>query len=128
MVGKTIGRLTLKQCQARLDVDVGGIKVSGPSVCVERIACLVVAGLVQRTKVVPDLGDVRVEANGARVRVKRVAVLVDLVVKNTNRAPECRIATVTVHCLLIGFVGLGVLLLRHVAAAEKVPALGIVLV
>jgi hypothetical protein len=128
LVRKTVGGLSLKQCQARFDVDIGRIKIGGPGVCVERIACLVVARLVQRTKVVPNLRNVGVEANGTRVRVKRVAVLVDLVVENTNRAPECRVATVTVDCLLVGFVGLWVLLLRHVASAKKIPALGVVLI
>lgn len=111
MVRQTVCGLSLEQGKTRLDVNIGGIKISGPSVCVERIACLVVAGLVQRAEIIPNLGNVRVEANSARVRVKRVAVLVDLVVEDTNRAPECRVATVTVNCLLVGLVGLGVLLL-----------------
>jgi hypothetical protein len=128
LVGKTVGRLSLEQSKTRLDVDVGGIEVSSPRVCVERITSLVVARLVQRTKIIPNLRNVRVEANGTRVRVKRVAVLVDLVVEHTNRAPECRVATVTVYCLLVRFVGLGVLLLRHVATTEKVPTLSVVLV
>ena len=128
LVGKTVGRLSLEQSKARLDVNVGGIKVSSPRVCVKRITSLVVAGLVQRTKIVPNLRNVGVEANRTRVRVKRVAVLVDLVVENTDRAPEGRVATVAVDCLLVRFVRLGVLLLRHVASTEKVPALGVILV
>jgi hypothetical protein len=128
LVGKTVGRLSLEQSKTRLDVNVGGIKVSSPRVCVESVASLVVAGLVERTKVIPNLRNVRVEADGTRVRVKRVAVLVDLVVEHTNRAPEGRVATVTIDCLLVGFVGFGVLLLRHVATTEKVPTLSVVLV
>ena len=128
LVRKTVCGLSLKQSQTRLDVDVRGIKIGGPSVCVERITSLIVAGLIQRAKIIPDLRNVRVEANGARVRVKRVAVLVDLVVEDTNRAPECRIATITVNGLLVRLVGLGVLLLRHVAATKKVPTLGVILV
>jgi len=128
LVGKAIGRLSLEQRQTRLDVNIGRIKISGPGVCVKGIACLVVAGLVKRTKVIPDLRNVGVEADSTRVCIKRIAVLVDLVVKNTNGAPECRVATVTVDCLLIGFVCLWVLLLRHVASAKKVPALGIILI
>jgi len=128
LVRKTVGGLSLKQRQTRLDVNVGRIKISSPSVRIECITCLVVARLVQRTQVIPDLGDVRVETNGTRVRVKRVAVLVNLVVENTDRAPERRVATITVHCLLVGFVGLWVFLLRHVASSKKVPALSIILV
>ena len=128
LVRKAVCGLSLKQSKTRLDVDVGGIEISSSGVCVERIACLIVAGLVQRAEIIPNLRNVGVEANGARVRVKRVAVLVDLVVEDTNRAPERRVATVTVNCLLVGFVGLGVLLLRHVAPAEKVPTLGVILI
>jgi hypothetical protein len=128
LVRKTVGGLSLEQSKTRLDVDVGRIKISGPSVCVERITRLVVAGLVQRAEIIPNLRNVGVEANGARVCVKRVAVLVDLVVEDTNRAPERRVATVTVNCLLVGLVGLGVFLLRHVAPTKKVPTLGVILV
>jgi hypothetical protein len=128
LVRKAVGGLALEQRQAGLDVDICRIKVRGTGIGVKRIACLVVAGLVQRAKVIPDLRDVRVEADGTRVCVKRIAVLVDLVVQNTNRAPECWIATVAVHSLLVGFVGLRVLLLRHVASTKKVPALSVVLV
>lgn len=80
LIGKTIGGLTLKQCQTCLDVDIGGIEISSPGVCVECIACLVVARLVKRAKVVPNLRDIGVKSDGARVCVKRIAVLVDLVV------------------------------------------------
>ena len=128
LVRKTVRGLSLKQSKTRLDVDVGGIEISGPGVCVERITCLVVAGLIQRTEIVPDLRNVRIEANSARVRVKRIAILIDLVVEDTNRTPERRVAAVTVDCLLVGFIRLGILLLRHVASAKKVPTLGIILV
>ena len=71
----------------------------------------------QGTKIVPDLGDVGIQANSSGVRIKCVTVLVDLVIKHADRTPECRIAPVSVDCLLIGFVRLGVLLLRHVTSA-----------
>jgi hypothetical protein len=128
LVGKAVGGLALEQRQAGLDVDVCRIKVSGPGVGVKRITCLVVARLVQRAKVIPDLRDVRIEADGTRVCVKRITVLVDLVVQNTNRTPECRVATVAVYSLLVGFVGLWVLLLRHIASTKQVPALRVILV
>lgn len=128
LVREAIGGLPFKQCQACFDVDVGRIEISSASVRIERVAGLVVARLIQSTKVIPDFGNVGVQANGARVRVKRIAVLVDLIVEHTNRTPECRVATIAVHGLLVGFVGLGVLLLRHVASTKQVPALCIVLV
>jgi hypothetical protein len=128
LVREAIGGLTLKQRQACFDVDVCGIEISSASVRIERVAGLIVARLIQGAKVVPDFGNVGVEANGARVRVKRVAVLVDLVVEHTDRTPECRVAAIAVYGLLVGFVGLGVLLLRHVASTKQVPALSIILV
>jgi hypothetical protein len=65
----------------------------------------------QGTEVVPHLRNVRVQANSSGVRVKSIAVLVDLVVQHTNTAPERRVAAVTIHGLLISFIGFGVFLL-----------------
>lgn len=128
LVWKTIGGLTLEQSETCLDVDVGGVQVSSPCICVKRIACLVVARFVQRSQVIPNLRNVRVEADGAGVSVECIAVLVDLVVEHTNGAPESRVATVAVHCLLVRLISLGVFLLRHVTSAQQVPALRIVLI
>lgn len=84
LVGKTIGRLALEQGETRLDVDVRRIKISCAGVRVKSVTGLVVAGLIKRAKVVPDFRDVRVEADGARIRVQCITVLVDLVVKHTD--------------------------------------------
>jgi hypothetical protein len=65
----------------------------------------------QSTQVVPDLGDVRVQAYSAGVCIERISVLVNLVVQNANRAPESGIPSVSINSLLIGLVCLGVLLL-----------------
>lgn len=54
--------------------------------------------------------------------------MVDLVVQYSDRAPESRIPSIAVNGLLVCFVCLGVLLLRHVAATKKVPALRVALV
>ena len=54
--------------------------------------------------------------------------MIDLVVKNANRAPEGGVASIAVYGLLIRFVGLGELLLRHVATTEQVPTLRVVLI
>ena len=128
LVGKAIGGLAFEQRQACLDVDVCGIKISSTSVRIERVAGLIVARLIQSAKVVPDFRNVGVEANSTRVCVERITVLVDLVVEHTDRTPECRIAAIAVHSLLVGFVSLGILLLRHVASTKQVPALSIILV
>ena len=82
----------------------------------------------QCAKVVPNLGDVGVEANGSGVRIKRVSVLVDLVVQDSDGAPECRIASVTVDCLLVGLISFGKFLLCHVTATKQIPALGVLIV
>ena len=72
----------------------------------------------QSAKVVPNLRDVGVEANGSGVCVEGVAILVDLVVQDAYGAPECGIASVTVDCLLVGLVSLWEFLLCHVAAPK----------
>ena len=87
------------------------IEIVCPLVCIKRICCLVVAGLVQGTKVIPHLGDVGIQSDSSRVRIKRVPILVDLIVQNPNGAPKCRVAAITVDRLLVGLIGLGVLLL-----------------
>ena len=125
---------------------VGGIQFCCTGVRIQSIRRLIVAGFVlvristlwsqhgtgeqthQCAKVVPNLGDVGVEANGAGVGIKRVSILVDLVVQDSDGTPECRIAPVTVDCLLVSLVCLGKLLLRHVTATKQIPALGVLVV
>jgi hypothetical protein len=65
----------------------------------------------QSTQVVPDFGDVRVQAYRTGVSIKRISVLVDLVIQNANRAPKSWIPTVTIYSLLIGFICFWVFLL-----------------
>ena len=80
----------------------------------------------QSAKIIPDLADIRIDTNSTRVSVQGIAVLIDLIIKNTNRTPESRIPAISVDSLLICFVCLGVFLLRHVAASKKVPALRVI--
>lgn len=82
----------------------------------------------QCSQVVPHFRNVGIEADGTRVCVEGVAVLINLVVQHADGAPECGVAPVAVNGLLVGLVRLGKLLLRHVAASEQVPALRIGLV
>jgi hypothetical protein len=82
----------------------------------------------QGSKIVPNLGNVRVESNGSAVGIEGVPVLVDLVVQDTDGTPEGWVATVAVDGLLVRLVCLRVLLLRHVAPSEQIPALRIGLV
>lgn len=101
----------LQKLKSRLDVDIGRIEVSCALVRVERVSGLVVARLVQSTQVIPNFGNVGIQANCPGVRVKSVTVLVDLVIQHTYAAPEGRVPSVTVDSLLIGLVRFRVLLL-----------------
>lgn len=65
----------------------------------------------QSTQVVPDLGDVRIQAYSTGICIQRIAILVNLVVQDTNRAPECWIPAVAIYGLLIRLICLGVFLL-----------------
>lgn len=120
--------MVAQQVEPGLDMNVGWIKVGCTLVRVQGVTRLVVARFVQSAKIIPDLGDVRVETDGSAVGVEGIAVLVDLVVEDTDRAPEGRIPAVTVHGLLICLVCLAKLLLGHVAATKQVPALRVALV
>lgn len=82
----------------------------------------------QSAQVIPDLRNVRIEADGTGVGVERIAVLIDLIIQDTNRAPKSRVLSITVHGLLVGFVGLGIFLLGHVATTQQIPALGILII
>lgn len=74
-------------------------------------------------KVIPNFRDIGVQTDRTGVRIKRVTVLINLVIEDANRAPESGITSISVDCLLIGLIGLGILLLRHVTSTEKIPAL-----
>jgi hypothetical protein len=60
------------------------IQLCSASISVDGIGNLVVAALVQTSKVEPDLRDVRIDANCTRVCIKCITELIDLEVKNTN--------------------------------------------
>jgi hypothetical protein len=107
----------LQKLQAVLDRSVAGVKLGSAGIGVNGIGNLVVARLVERTQIVPHFRNVRVQADGARVGVERVAVLVDLVVQHTDRAPKGGITAVPIDGLLIRFVRLVVPLTSHEGAA-----------
>jgi hypothetical protein len=78
----------LQKLKALGDGRVAGIELSSLGTGVDGVVDLVVATLIQGPKVELDFRDIGVGANGAGVGIKGVAVLVDLEVENTNRAPE----------------------------------------
>lgn len=65
----------------------------------------------QSAEIVPDFGNVGVEADRAGVGVECVSVLVDLVIQDTNRTPKGGVLSITIDSLLVSLVGFGVLLL-----------------
>jgi hypothetical protein len=105
------------------DGNVTGIELCYTSVCINGVSDLVVAALIQASKVKTDFGDVRVDADGTRVSVEGVTVLTDLKIEYVDGAPEGRIATVPVDSLLVSLVSFVVLLTSHVGMIEKIPAL-----
>lgn len=117
-----------KELQSSLDVRVLRVQLSSSLISIESVCDLVVATLVQSTEIIPYFGDVWVQANGPRIRVQSITVLVDLIVQHTNGAPECRVSPVAVNSLLIGLISLRILLLRHVAPPKQIPALRIAVV
>ncbi len=80
-----------EQLETLLDLRVVGIEVGCALVRMDGVADLVVASFVQAAKVEPDFRDVRIETDGTRVGIQCIAVLVDLVVENTDGAPEGRV-------------------------------------
>lgn len=82
----------------------------------------------ESAKVIPNLRDVRIQANSSRVSVQCIPVLVDLVIEHTNRAPEGWVLSIAIDSLLVCLIRFGILLLRHVASAKQVPTLSILVV
>lgn len=74
--------------------------------------------IYQCAQVVPDFRDVRIQSNSAGISVKSIPVLVDLVVQDTDRAPEGWVAPIAINRLLVCFVRFRVFLLRHVTSAK----------
>lgn len=117
-----------EKLETSLDVRVTRVELCCSLICIEGVGDLIIAGFVQSAEIVPHFGDVRVEANGTRVGIQGITILVDLVVQHTNRAPERGVLAITVHGLLVCLVRFWVLLLGHVASAEEIPALGILVI
>lgn len=127
-----IGTTRAKKLEASFDVRVTWIQFCRPLVGVQGISDLVVARLVlhtalvtsytykksryslktyQSAEIVPDLRNVRVQANSPRVRVQSISVLVDLVIQDTDGAPKSGILPIAIHGLLVGFICFWILLL-----------------
>lgn len=150
-------RLSLEKSQTCFDMDVSRVQVSRTPVRIKCVRRLVVARLVlesgpsaklsrslrplyhsvrrfkeentyQSTQIVPHFRNVRVQANSTRVSIQSITVLIDLIIQNTNGAPESGITTITVDSLLVSLVCLGVFLLRHVTSTQEIPALGVVVI
>lgn len=100
-----------KQLKASFDVRVSGIKLCGSLIRIKSIVDLVVARFIQCTQIVPDLRNIWVQADSPTVCIQCIAVLINLVVENTDRAPESGITPISVNSLLIRLVSLRILLL-----------------
>ncbi|KAG1773663.1 hypothetical protein EV702DRAFT_1048218 [Suillus placidus] len=57
--------------------------------------------LVKAAQVKPDLGNIRVDADGTGVCIKGVTELIDLEVKSPNRTPTGGVPAIAVNCLLV---------------------------
>lgn len=82
----------------------------------------------QCAKIIPHFRDEGVQADSPGVGIQGIPVLIDLVVKYADGAPESRVSAVSVHSLLIRFICFGIFLLRHIAPAKEVPTLRIAVV
>lgn len=58
----------------------------------------------QSAKVIPNLRYVWVQTDRSGIGIKRITILVDLIVKDADRAPESRITSVAIDGLLIRLV------------------------
>lgn len=120
-----IGLGVSEKLKSLRDGEIIGIELRSSCIGIDGIGNLVIAALIQTSKVEPDFGNVGIDTDSARICIKRVSELVDLEIEDANRAPKCRVAAIAVHRLLVGLVRLVIFLTRHVSAAKKIPTLGI---
>lgn len=123
--GASGGLDLFEHAKPSLDGLIVGIEIGCSGIRVDGVADLIIAALIETSEIEPDFGDVRVDANGARVSVEGIAVLIDVVVEDADAAPEGRIATVPIDRLLVGLVCLLVFLDGHKGTTEEIPALRI---
>jgi hypothetical protein len=116
---------SLEQLETLSNRNIGRIQLACTSIGVNGVGDLIVTALIEASKIEPDLRDIRVYSDRTRIGVKGVAELVDLEVENTDRAPKCGVAPISVHGLLIRFIGFVVFLASHVRPTKQVPTLSI---
>ena len=110
------GEPGLDEAVRRVEIVRTGIRING-------VVDLIVARFVQAAEIEPYFRNEGIETNRTGVCVQGVSVLIDLVVEHTNGAPECRVLAISVHGLLICFIGLVVFLTLHERSSKQVPAL-----
>ena len=91
---------------------------------VKRIGWLVTR-FVQSTEAIPNFVQHWIHSDSPRVGIQSIAVLADLVIKNSDGAPKHRVLAVTIDSLLVGVIGLSILSVGHVTTTKKVPGLPI---
>jgi hypothetical protein len=92
-------------------VNIAWVKFGGTLICIKGVGRLVVARLVQCAEVVPNLRDIWIETDGTGICIQCIPILVNLVIENSDGAPEGRVSAIAIDRLLVGLIGLGVLLL-----------------
>lgn len=97
------------------------LELQCPLVCVDSVRHLVVARLVESSKVEPDLAEVRVYPDRPRIRIECIVKLINVVVQHTDRTPERWVLAVPINSLLISFVSLAIVVCRHESTSEQVP-------
>ena len=115
----------LQEMQTLCDIRVAQVKHHSASICINSIQDLVIAAVIQATKVEPDLKDVWADADSPQVRSQCITELIYLEVEKADGIPKGGILPIAVDSLLIHFVCLIVLLTCHVCTPKEISALGI---
>lgn len=67
-----------------MDMSIVTIKLDGTLISIDGIGHLIVTRFVQGPEIEPDFSQVRVDANSPRIRVERIVVLTDSIVKDPD--------------------------------------------
>lgn len=73
-----------EKLKALCDRSVVGIKFRSTSVGINGVGDLIVTAFIKAPKIKPNLRNIRVDADGTRVCIKRISELIDLEVQNTD--------------------------------------------
>lgn len=119
-----LGDRVFQDAKSSGDLCVLRSELCSASICVDSIRILGTA-FIQGTQVVPNFGDIGIEADSTGISIHGVAKLIHLIIQYTDGAPEGGISSISIHGLLVSIICLTILSESHEDSAQQIPGLTI---